>query len=118
MGIEYRVGDVLESATDVIVHGCNCFNSFGAGIARQIKYQYPEAYHEDTKTVYGDKSKLGTFTYSVVFGGIIVCNAYTQFDCKPYEINVDYEAIEKSMVAIKKNLTQHLLFQCHELDVD
>ena len=50
----------LEGKFDVITHGCNCFNTMGAGIARQIAIEFPEAAIADNYTKRGDKSKLGT----------------------------------------------------------
>ncbi len=47
-------GDLLEYAKnetfDVIIHGCNCFCTMGAGIAKGIKTQFPEAYRADQRT--------------------------------------------------------------------
>ena len=44
-------GDLLElfdnGEFDIIVHGCNCVNTMGAGIAKQIKEKYPEVYYAD-----------------------------------------------------------------------
>ena len=63
-------GDLLELAMDgefdVIVHGCNCFCQMGAGIARTIRHNVPQAYIQDIQTIKGDRSKLGTYTVSVV----------------------------------------------------
>lgn len=33
----------LEGKFDVIIHGCNCFNTMNAGIAKQIKRIFSEA---------------------------------------------------------------------------
>ena len=35
---------------DVIVHGCNCRHAMGAGIAKQIKDSFPEAWAADLAT--------------------------------------------------------------------
>jgi O-acetyl-ADP-ribose deacetylase (regulator of RNase III) len=82
---------------DVIIHGCNCFNTMGAGIAKQIKDKYPEAYKADLKTKKGDINKLGDHSY-VIFHekeyAKIIINAYTQYDYRGYK-PVDYNAIEK-----------------------
>ena len=48
----------------IIIHGCNCFRSFGAGIAKSIKERYPEAYEADLNTGHGDKNKLGHYSYA------------------------------------------------------
>lgn len=76
-------GDLLNLAEqgefDVIVQGCNCFNTMGSGIARQIREQYPQAFAADCKTVSGDYDKLGTYTWCSAESFILI-NAYTQYD--------------------------------------
>ena len=37
----------FEKDFNVILHGCNCFSTMGAGIAKQIAEKYPEAYRAD-----------------------------------------------------------------------
>lgn len=61
-----------------IAHGCNCFHSFGAGIAKEIKRRYPSTYKVDRTTAYGDYDKLGHMT-TVHVGNSIIYNLYTQF---------------------------------------
>jgi O-acetyl-ADP-ribose deacetylase (regulator of RNase III) len=50
-------GDLIklakEGAFDLIIHGCNCFGTMGAGIARTIKSQFPVAYTADLDTKKG-----------------------------------------------------------------
>ena len=76
------VGDLLafakEGKFDVIVHGCNCFNTMGAGIALQISKQYPQAAAADKETTAADRYKLGTYTQADA-GAFKIINAYTQF---------------------------------------
>lgn len=64
---------------DIIVHGCNCFNTMGSGIAREIRIRYPEACQVDLDTDRGDMMKLGGWT-SVKPDQFIIVNAYTQYD--------------------------------------
>ena len=55
----------------------------GAGIAKYIKQDFPEAFQADKKTKYADKQKLGTFSEAIVERNghtFIVINAYTQFE--------------------------------------
>lgn len=40
---------LLENKVDCIFHCCNCRNSFGSGIAREIKERIPAAYNADKK---------------------------------------------------------------------
>lgn len=94
-------GDLIKLALagqfDVIVHGCNCFNTMGAGIARSIKVQLPEAYTADCQTVSGDKAKLGTFSVATLTRAntqFDVINAYTQFDYRGRGPRVNYDAVK------------------------
>jgi len=95
--LQTRNGNLLQLADDgvfdVIVHGCNCFNEMGAGIAKQIKSHYPEAYEVDQKTTKGDISKLGTYTIAE-HNGLIIVNAYTEYKYGRGK-QVDYEAIQQ-----------------------
>lgn len=64
---------------DIIVHGCNCFNSMGSGIAATIRNEFPEAYRVDLATKPGDRNKIGTYTSAKV-GELLIVNAYTQYN--------------------------------------
>jgi O-acetyl-ADP-ribose deacetylase (regulator of RNase III) len=106
--MKYVIGDLLQLAKegkfDVIGHGCNCFHSMGAGIAKAIKREWPEAHLADQCSRYGDKNKLGTFTYLDTFetGELTILNLYTQFKYTSIQVDVDYEAVRKCMKAVKK----------------
>ena len=98
----YITGDLLTSDCDVLVHQCNCWGTFGAGIARQIKEQYPEAYYSDQCTLRGDKTKLGTAVFVHSQGKIIV-NLYGQYDHGGYGrdgVYVDYKALRRGLQAV------------------
>lgn len=101
-------GDLIKLAKnntfDVIIHGCNCFKTFGAGIAKQIKQEFPEACSADSLTIYGDKNKLGS--YSSVYISkykLYVINAYTQYAYGANKINTDYSAIKTVFKSIKRD---------------
>ena len=102
-------GDLIKKAMngdfDVIVHGCNCFNTMGAGIAQQVKHYFPEAFIDDQGTHQGDVNKLGLIRSVPTSYGVIVVNAYTQYDYRFNKINVDYSAITSCMIKIKKEHT-------------
>jgi len=95
------LGLALDGVFDVIVHGCNCQCVMGAGIAKAIKAQFPEAYEADCKTDKGSYEKLGTYSTATV-GGLTIVNAYTQFHWKGKSVKVDYEAIGSVFRALKK----------------
>lgn len=96
-------GNLLDcpEGINVIAHGCNCFHTMGAGIAAQIKKRYPEAYHADRETSYGDKSKLGSFSFAKS-GGIKVANLYTQFNHHAGKRQLDYEAMYQCLVNLRE----------------
>jgi O-acetyl-ADP-ribose deacetylase (regulator of RNase III) len=104
--IKYVTGDLVKQAKDfeVIAHCCNCFCTFGAGIAPQIKNKFPEAFAVDCATPKGDASKLGTITYTVQQTTPVVVNLYGQYDFKksyPGEVMVDYKALRSSLKLMK-----------------
>ncbi len=85
---------------DVIAHGCNCHHSMNSGIAKQIKYEIPEAFAVDLETPYGDVNKLGTISYTINHPFTVV-NCYTQYHSGKDGVYADYDAIEKSLLALK-----------------
>jgi O-acetyl-ADP-ribose deacetylase (regulator of RNase III) len=101
--ITYVKGDLLASDCKVLVHGCNCFCTFGAGIALQIKQQFPSVYEADCYTRRGDVQKLGTMQPVPVVGGRLwIVNLYSQYDCGgggPGAVYADYLAIERGMTS-------------------
>ncbi|MBM1634283.1 macro domain-containing protein [Sulfitobacter mediterraneus] len=100
-------GDLIAlaqaGAFDVIVHGCNCFCTMGAGIARGIAKTFPEALAEDKRTGKGDRGKLGQISVAEIAQGdlrLTVVNAYTQFDWRGQGRKADYDAIRSSFSII------------------
>lgn len=81
--MKYIEGDLIKLAKkgkfDIIVHGCNCFNTMGAGIAKMIKNEFPGAWKVDQKTQKGDRFKLGNYTSYVTPEKLRIINAYTQY---------------------------------------
>ena len=104
-------GDLLQLAVDgefdAVVHGCNCFNAMGKGIALSIKNRFPEVYAVDCKTTKGDKGKLGTYSFANVYredGSVFtIFNAYTQFTYWDRSVPVlfDYEAFQEALSRFK-----------------
>jgi O-acetyl-ADP-ribose deacetylase (regulator of RNase III) len=82
--IDGNLLDEFEKGTiDMLVHGANCFHIMGAGIAGQLRHNYPRVFKSDLKTPCGDITKLGTssitrFKRSGSYRFIV--NAYTQFE--------------------------------------
>ncbi len=97
-----------ENSLDGLVHGCNCFCIMGAGIARSIRDEFPDAYREDLKTTPGSKDKLGMYSsLNTEFGTII--NAYTQYDFGSEKMDCDYSAIKKAFETINVDFASKTL---------
>lgn len=84
-------GDLLELAKtgcfDFIAHGCNCQKVMGAGIAAQIKQQFPIVYDADYEDTRLPIERLGDFTLATVGiepngtkSTVNVLNLYTQLN--------------------------------------
>ena len=87
--LKHTKGNLLDLAEagelDVVVQGCNCFNTMGGGIAREIRERYPHVAAVDGKTVRSDYNKLGNWTSENVIlkNGTVtfdIINAYTQYN--------------------------------------
>lgn len=103
-------GDLVEMALkgdfDVIIHGCNCRNMMGAGIAAQIARGIPEAVWADTMFIhlqgYDKLSNYSTATFrnekNVV--GFVV-NLYTQYNPGA---NLDENALLLGFTKLKNTL--------------
>ncbi|MCR5886445.1 macro domain-containing protein [Hymenobacter sp. J193] len=103
-------GDLIQKACagefDVIVHGCNCFCTMGAGIAKTIKQVFPVAYQADLATNSGDETKLGTYSAAQVKVNdkyLVIINAYTQYQWRGTGINANYDAIRQIFRLIKQD---------------
>ena len=102
-------GDLIQKARagefDVIVHGCNCFCTMGAGIAKTIRQVFPAAYEADVATVPADKTKLGHYSVArvqVPGKTLDIINAYTQYEWKGPGQKVDYKAVRQVFRQVKQ----------------
>lgn len=112
--IKGNIIDLAEQGQiNYLIHGCNCFNTMGAGIAKEIKSRYPEAYFKDLLTKKGNIDKLGTYSFANVLckktnKAFTIINAYTQYYYGKGKLNkplVDYKAIKSILIDIDKNVT-------------
>lgn len=98
MSLIRRIGNLIELTKsgefDVVVHGCNCQNVMGSGIAKQLRETWPGVYEADqiaTETWKVPVAKLGNFsTYSGFTEdnrSFTIINAYTQLHFLPRGID-------------------------------
>jgi O-acetyl-ADP-ribose deacetylase (regulator of RNase III) len=97
--------DLAEAGEfNVIVQGCNCFNTMGSGLAKEIRARYPKAYDVDCETNAGDRTKLGS--YSTMLGKLFnIVNAYTQYGYGRFSEDDDlfeYEAFALILERLQK----------------
>ena len=101
--LKHTKGNLLDLAEagqfDIIVQGCNCFNTMGGGIAREIRERYPHVAAVDSKTVRSDYNKLGNWTSENVIlkNGTVtfdIINAYTQYNMSQGTDVFEYTAFQ------------------------
>lgn len=106
--LNHAKGNLIDMAEmgqfDVIVHGCNCQNTMGSGIAKEIRERYPVAYWVDESLHDEDLldpiELLGNFTWTTDTGNIFtykftIINAYTQVNFMPRGIDhFEYESFK------------------------
>jgi len=87
MALKIITGNLLDMASngdfDVIVHGCNCQNTMGSGIAKQVKERFPNSWAADQQTKKGSIEKLGNWSVNWEQpnpGAFYLVNAYTQYE--------------------------------------
>jgi O-acetyl-ADP-ribose deacetylase (regulator of RNase III) len=111
--LQLATGNLIDMAEqglfDVIVHGCNCMNTMGSGIAAEIRQRYPKAYEADTDYTldlqdsgHSQVQKLGN-TSAHATDKFVILNAYTQVNFAPRDVDhfeyASFEVILKKMAA-------------------
>jgi O-acetyl-ADP-ribose deacetylase (regulator of RNase III) len=102
-------GDVLSNidkgTVTLVLHGCNCFHTMGAGVARYLSTRYPKVKEVDKETKYGDRDKLGSFSIAKVDDNLFIVNCYTQFR---YGAGKHFQpaALKKCLTTLRKELDE------------
>lgn len=108
---------------NVIAHSCNCQNVMGAGIAKQIKDRFPQAFEADRErwdNEYNDgghwRSQIGDYSKAEIESKFLpnnkgrIYNLYTQSGYSTSKREVNYEYFWRAMKAMQEDL----LFIQHE----
>ena len=91
-------GDVLKSDADLIVHQVNCKGVMGAGVAKQVRDQFPlvfQCYKELCYLRRKDTSTLLGVCQYVTENSKTICNAFGQDGFNRSGCNTDYDALRK-----------------------
>jgi O-acetyl-ADP-ribose deacetylase (regulator of RNase III) len=113
MSLQHAQGNLLTMAEqgqfDVVVQGCNCWNTMGGGIAREIRERYPEVAAVDAATKKGDYNKLGNWTEHTAIGRhrepqsyYTIINAYTQYNMSQGTDVFEYTAFQLILQKLAK----------------
>lgn len=109
MTLKHAKGNLIDMAEagdfNIIVQGCNCFNTMGGGIAREIAERYPHIAEVDKETKRGDYNKLGNWTSGIVYSEkhrFLAINAYTQYNMSRGDDVFEYTAFELILQKLAK----------------
>jgi O-acetyl-ADP-ribose deacetylase (regulator of RNase III) len=101
--LQHAKGNLIDMAEqgmfDVIIHGCNCQNTMGSGIAKELRDRYPEVYVADNCFQVQPEAKLENFS-SYFTGKFLIVNAYTQLHYLPR--GVDHFEYESFKIILRK----------------
>ena len=101
--------DILDESFDVIAHGCNCFHTMGAGVAKTLRAKYPKIFEVDgNDSVFGLEAKLGTYTVAEVEENKFIYNLYTQFRYGREKRHLNYEALVSSLDSMNTSIGDKL----------
>ena len=102
---------------NVIAHSCNCQNVMGAGIAKQIKERYPQAFEADRECYNNEyneggnwKVRIGDYSKAEIESKFLpnnkgrIYNLYTQSGYSTKKREVNYEYFWRSLKAMQEDL--------------
>lgn len=102
----FKVGDILNVKTGIIVHGCNTKGVMGSGLALQVKRNFPGAYriYKEHLQIKG----LGETIWYAADERLWIVNALTQdtYGRNPETVYVSYKAIQTCFDYIFKYAAQ------------
>ena len=123
MNVETIEGNLLDFPNDinVIAHSCNTRNIMGAGIAKQIKDRYPQAYEADWKAFNHEYDQngqyvhwLGKFSKAELDDRKYIYNMYTQAKIGTGR-EVNYEKFWQALKRVEQDLYEMNVAK-HEYD--
>ena len=99
--------NLLEYPLDGFIHSCNCFHTFGGGIALRIKNKYPELYKADIQHGRkGDHTRLGQFSTVKCHDDKQGYNMYGQHNFGMEKRHTNYEAVYTGLQGIAQHALQ------------
>lgn len=121
MEIRHKDGDIFKGNETFKVHQVNCKGAMGAGIAKQVRTDYPEVYEHYKKAcdrVKNSSELLGKVQVIKTTKDFYIVNLFAQDDYySPTGRCTNYEAFYTGLEKIKKyiieeNLPREIAFPC------
>lgn len=105
--LKHTTGNLIDLAEqghfDIIIHGCNCQNTMGSGIAKELRSRYPEVYDADTTAASRGWNTVGRFSLALTQDKFYVVNAYTQNHYLPRgRDHFEYDAFKNILQSLSK----------------
>lgn len=98
--IEHIAGDLLKTNVQVKVHQVNCYGVMGAGIAKQIKQQYPDVFSIYKKycNAHTPADLIGHIQVIPIHNGnTYICNLFRQKGYGFQKVQTDYLAFRTAV---------------------
>lgn len=105
--IKQITGNLLDFPKGIthIAHSCNTLGGvWGAGLAKQIKNQYPSAFLTEITTAGANMNQLGNIFPSKLKEGKVIWNMYTQSFVSKDARAVNYEALYVCLDRLRQKL--------------
>jgi len=110
--ITYVKGNALTLAEKgnyvAFLHGCNCLNRMGRGIAKEVRDRFPSLYLADQATKQGDRRKLGLFSFHDYPWGRGY-NLYTQYSHSDENDMVDWPSVQRGLERVFQDMKARTL---------
>ena len=104
----YEEGDLLSGKYDIICHQVNCQGVMGAGLAKQIKYKYPEVFDDYVEFCVED-APLGTSAITQLNNGKLCISMFAQDKYGRDRCYTDYVAFDNCLNMIALYIQTHHL---------
>lgn len=100
--LSIKEGNLLDSGADVIAHQVNCMGVMGAGVAKQIRERWPEAYASYHVLCQEYKKAphvlLGNVQLVPIDDGRYIYNIFGQLDYGSHTTQTEYDALRRGLL--------------------
>lgn len=121
MKIVESKGDVLKVKADLICHQVNCLGVMGAGLAKQVKEQYPQVYKEYVSLVKccnkDNERLLGEVQFCYLNEYADIANIFGQEGVGTGVRQTDYEALKSAFAKVHDYIIQVKTGKAFKMDV-